>query len=103
VIENKINSVGHRDQVIIKSSIGLIHITATESIDPNASIPIANYKDNNQSFLADKDHIAFGLNTKDQRTILIFVEADKLVGLKSLSKLQIVKLKTKEYSGVITA
>ncbi|MBA6251795.1 hypothetical protein [Colwellia sp. MB3u-55] len=103
VIENQMNSAGHRDQVIIKSSIGLIHITATESIEPNASIPIANYKDNNQSFLADKDYIAFGWNTRDKRTILSFVEAYKLVGLKSLSKPQIGKLKTKEYSGVITA
>ncbi|ARD46408.1 hypothetical protein [Colwellia sp. PAMC 21821] len=103
VVENETNSEGHKDQVVIKSSLGIIHVTATESIDPNATIPIANYKDHNQNFLAGKDFVVFGWNTKDKRTMLIFVKATNLLGLISVSKPQIVKLKTKEYSVAITA
>ena len=103
ILENVTNSAGHKDQVLVKSSIGLIHVTATGSDDPNASIPVADYKDANQNFLADKAFVTFGWNTKDKRTFLIFVEANNLTNLESLSKSQLVKLKNKEYSVAITA
>ena len=101
ILENVTNSAGHKDQVLVKSCIGLIHVTATESIDPNGSLPVADYKDGNQSFLADKKFVTFGWNTKDKRTFLIFVEPKNLTNQDSLSKSQLVKLKNKEYSVAI--
>jgi hypothetical protein len=101
ILENKTNSAGHKDQVLVKSCIGLIHVTATESIDPNGCLPVADYKDGNQSFLADKKFVTFGWNTKDKRTFLIFVEPKSLTNQYSISKSQLVKLKNKEYSVAI--
>jgi len=97
------NSEGYRDQVVVKSSLGVIHVIATASKDPNEKILIANYNDHNQNFLAGKDFVVFGWNTRDKRTMLIFVKAIDLLGLISLSKSQIVKLKIKKYSVAITA
>jgi len=97
------NSEGYRDQVVVKSSLGVIHVIATASKDPNATILIANYNDHNQNFLAGKDFVVFGWNTRDKRTMLIFVKAADLLGLIGLNKPQIAKLKTKKYSVVITA
>lgn len=103
LLENVTNSAGHKDQVLVKSNIGLIHVTATESTDPNASLPVADYKDGGQSFLTDKKFVVFGWNSKDKRTCLIFVEPSRLLKLVSLTKPQLNKLKNKEYSTAISA
>ena len=55
------------------------------------------------SFVTVNAFVTFGWNTKDKRTFLIFVEANNLTNLESLSKSQLVKLKNKEYSVAITA
>ena len=101
IIENRENSEGHRDQVVVDSDIGLIHLTATESVEPNASIPTAGYADGSQTFLADKKFVVYGWNSKDKRTFLIFVEAAQVKGTPSLQPTDIPTLKNKELSTVV--
>jgi hypothetical protein len=92
LIENHTNSADHTDQVVVKSSIGLIHITASSDTDPNASIRASDYQDGKQDFLVDKSHVAFGWNTKDRRTIILFVPAIYVEGKTSLTKSEINQL-----------
>ena len=101
LIKNRENSEGHKDQVLVDSDLGLIHLTATESIDPNASIRTANLIDGTQAFLADKQYVAYGWNTRDKRTFVIMVEANKVRGCRMLEKKKIVSMKTKSLSQVI--
>tara|TARA_R110002060_G_scaffold29939_3_gene40391 strand:+ start:1563 stop:1781 length:219 start_codon:yes stop_codon:yes gene_type:complete len=39
VINNRANSKNHTDRLLVESSIGLVHITALSSTDPNEKIP----------------------------------------------------------------
>ena len=102
VVENRKNSAGHIDRVVVESSIGLIHLTASSSREANAAIPAADFKDGDQSFLADKTYVAYGWNSKDQRTVIMFVEAAKIWGKKSLTKNEIRQLSERHLNKVIS-
>jgi len=103
VVENRENSEGHRDQVVVDSDIGVIHVTSTESLEPNASIPLAGYSDNSQKFLADKSFVAFGWNSKDKRTFLMFVDAKEIKDVLSLTKSEIKGMRDPGLSTVLKA
>lgn len=98
VVRNYANSAGHRDLVMVKSCIGLIHLTATDSVEQNAILATADYKDGNQRFLTDKTFVAFGWNTKTKRTFLMFVPVEKVIGTDGLPKNDIPKLRDKTLS-----
>ena len=100
--ENRTNSAGHTDQIVVESSIGIIHISASSSLEPNASIRAADYQEGDQSFLADKSYVAFGWNTKDQRTIIMFVQSAEIEGKSSLTKNEIKKLSDRDLNKVLT-
>lgn len=102
-IENRTNSAGHTDQVIVESSIGVIHLTASSSLEPNASIRAADYQEGGQDFLADKNYVAYGWNTKDRRTIIMFVPAREIEGKASLTKNEIKKLSERTLNKVFSA
>lgn len=99
---NVTNSVGHKDMVVVKSDVGLIHITTTSSNDPNASLVTGGFKDNEQDFLSDKDYVCYGWVTKDKRTFLMFVEPKEIVGIDGISKQKITSLRNRELSVVIS-
>lgn len=101
VVEGRINSQGHTDRVLVESSIGLVHLTASVNREPDGSIPTSDYEDGSQSFLADKDFVAYGWNTKDNRTMIMFVPTASVIGNKSLSKGQIRSASNREYSTVL--
>ena len=101
VVEGRTNSLGHTDRVLVESSIGLVHLTASVNQDPDGSIPTSDYEDGGQSFLADKDFVAYGWNTKDKRTMIMFVPVSVVLGNKSLSKSQIRSASSREYSTVL--
>lgn len=101
IIENRTNSKGHTDRVLVQSSIGLIHLTASVNQDPDGSIPTSDYQDGSQDFLADKDFVAYGWNTKDKRTMIMFVPVDSVLGNKSLSKSQIRASSNRDYNVVL--
>jgi len=103
IVENRVNSVGHTDRVLVESQIGLVHVVASVNDDPNGSIPTSDFEDGDQSFLTDKNFVAYGWNTKDKRTIVIFVPTSFVLGHKSLSKNQIKGAKVKEFSFVLLA
>ena len=103
IVENRENSEGHRDQVVVDSDIGVIHVTSTESLEPNASIPLAGYSDDSQKFLADKSFVAFGWNSKDKRTFLMFVDAKTIKDLLSLTKSEIKRMRDSDLSTVLNA
>ncbi len=102
IIENRTNSAGHTDQVIVESAIGLIHLTASSSLEPNASIRAADYQEGEQAFLADKEFVVYGWNTKDQRTIIMFVPAKKIQGKASLTKSEIKQLSERTLNKVFS-
>tara|TARA_B100000745_G_scaffold166791_1_gene109177 strand:- start:40 stop:450 length:411 start_codon:yes stop_codon:yes gene_type:complete len=99
--ENRTNSAGHTDQFVVESSIGLIHISASSNLEPNASIRAANYQEGSQHFLAEKKYVAFGWNTKDKRTIIMFVPAKEVEGKPSLTKNEIKKLSERSLNKVL--
>ena len=101
VVEGRTNSEGHTDRVLVESSIGLVHLTASVNREPDGSIPTSDYEDGSQSFLADKDFVAYGWNTKDDRTMIMFVPVANVIGNKSLSKSQIRSASRREYSTVL--
>ncbi len=101
IVEGRTNSQGHTDRVLVNSSIGLIHVTASVNKEPDGSIPTSDYDDGNQAFLADKDFVAYGWNTKDNRTMLMFVSMTAVIGKMSLSKSQIKRASIREYSIVL--
>jgi hypothetical protein len=101
IVENRVNSKGHTDRVLVLSSIGIIHLTASVNQDPDGGIPTADYQDGGQEFLADKDFVAYGWNTKDKRTMIMIVPVDAVIGKKSLSKSEIRQARIPEYSKTI--
>ena len=48
IIEGRINSQGHTDRVLVESSIGLVHLTASVNRDPQGSIPTSDFEDGSQ-------------------------------------------------------
>ena len=102
VVEARPNSEGHLDVVVVESSIGLVHLTASVSKDPNASMPVANFKDGRQAFLADKAYIAFGWNAKDDRTLVFFVQSERVRGKDSLTKAEIRSIAEQHLNAVLT-
>lgn len=101
LIENRVNSKGHTDRVLVESSIGLIHLVASVNEDPEGSIPTSDFQDGSQDFLADKDFVVYGWNTKDKRAMIMFVPIENVLGNKSLSKSQIKDANIRKYSYVI--
>lgn len=101
LVKNRTNSEGHKDQVVLETEVGLIHLVATSSVDPNAGFPTGSYETNSQTYLADKDYVAYGWNTKDKRTFVMFVDPADVKGKESLSKSEIRDLKNKELSFVV--
>jgi len=100
--ETRTNSAGHTDQVVVESSIGLIHISASSNLEPNASIRAADYQEGSQHFLVDKSYVAFGWNTKDKRTIIMFVPAKEVEGKPSLTKTEIKQLSERSLNKVLS-
>lgn len=100
IIKDRVNSLGHKDLVLVKCDIGLIHVSTCSSKDPNASLITSNFANNSQKFLADKDYVAFGWQTKDKRTLLIFLKASELIGKDSITKAEASRLKVNELSEV---
>ncbi len=101
VVEGRINSKGHTDRVLVESSIGLVHLTASVNQEPDGSIPTSDHADDSQAFLADKDFVVYGWNTKDKRTMIMFVPIVSVIGNKSMSKSQIKSANNCEYSTVL--
>jgi hypothetical protein len=103
LIDNRTNSAGHTDQVIVDSSLGIIHVSASSSLEPNASIRAADYQEGGQSFLVDKKYVAFGWNTKDKRTIIMFVNSKEVDGKPSLTKNEIKQLSERALNKVLSS
>ena len=83
LLKNRTNSEGHTDQVVVGSDLGLIHITALSSKNPNEAIP---YQGGDQKWLAEKEYIAIGWNADAKRTLIFFVKANNFAGRKDLTK-----------------
>ena len=102
VVENRTDSEGRKDGVLVQSDkIGLIHVTATTSTDPNALVPLTAYKDGTQDPLNEKVYVAFGWNTRDGRTLIAFVPVRDLIGKKSLSKGELKRLSDRSLGAVL--
>jgi hypothetical protein len=101
LVRNRTNSEGHKDQVLLETEIGLIHLTATNNVDPNSGFPTGSYETGSQTYLADKDYVAYGWNTKDKRTFVMFVDPANVKGKENLSKSEIRDLRNKELSFVV--
>ncbi len=101
LVFNRTNSKGHNDQVVVESEIGLIHLTTSSSIDPNAPLVTADFQDNEQEFLADKDFVVYGWRSKDKRTFLMFVNPSDLLGKNGITKQEITVLRNREFSTVL--
>jgi len=97
IINNRTNSKEHTDRILVESSIGLVHITALSSTDPNEKIP---YQNNDQRWLADKTYVAVGWNTKDKRTFVFFIKAQDMLGKFDLSKTDLNYLRNRDFSTV---
>ena len=101
LVRNRTNSEGHKDQVLLETEIGLIHLAATNNVDPNSGFPTGSYETKSQTYLVDKDYVAYGWNTKDKRTFVMFVDPADVKGKENLSKSDIRDLRNKELSFVL--
>lgn len=101
LIERRANSAGHTDRVLIESDLGFIHLTASSNLQPNERIRTARYKDGDQAFLADKAYVAYGWNTEDDRTLIMFVSAGAIKGKVALTKTEIEKLSDQNLNAVL--
>ena len=101
LIFSRVNSKGHKDQVLVESEIGLIHVTTSSSNDPNSPLVTGGFKEKEQDFLADKDFVVYGWCAKDGSTFLMFVDPQKLVGKDGISKQEITALRDRELSIVL--
>lgn len=102
-VDNRKNAAGHTDQVVVDSDIGLVHISFSSSLEPNASISAGDYVEGNQDFLVDKSYVAFGWNTKDGRTMIMFIHVNAVQGRLSLTKSEIKELRNRELSTVLSS
>lgn len=101
IIENRKNTLGHTDRIAVASDRGLIHITATGTTDPNGKIKVSGYHDRSQDFLADKDFVAFGWKTRDNRTFLMIIDAKHVAGRQEMAKSDIVRVSNTNLSVVL--
>ena len=92
MLENRTNTKGCTDLVVVDSDIGLVHLTATGNTEPNASISVVDKVERHQDFLADKVFVAYGWNTRDNRTMIFFVPVSSVAGKESLTKNEINRL-----------
>ncbi|MEP1444906.1 MAG: hypothetical protein ABJK37_02160 [Paraglaciecola sp.] len=98
VIENRTNSAGHRDLVVIESDLGLVHITALSGSNPNELIP---YQGGDKKWVEEKSFIAVGWNVKGGRTFIFFVPSEHFQERNDLSKSNIKPLCNKELTAII--
>jgi len=104
VVKGRVNSAGLKDQVVVESKkLGLIHLTATGSVEPNDTLVTSGFEDGNQNFLADKAYVAYGWNGKDGRTFLMFVKSENVEGRQGLTKSKIKEISVKELNKVYQA
>lgn len=102
LIEKRTNSAGHTDRVLIESDIGLVHLTASSKLQSNERIRTARYKDGDQAFLADKAYVAYGWNTNDDRTFIMFVPVAMVKGKTSLTKTEIENLSERNLNAILS-
>lgn len=95
------NPNGHRDLVIVESSIGLVHTTASKSTDPNASILVSDIEDGSQIFLEGKTWVAFGWVDRGGRTLLQFVLVEHVRGRSSIPKTEVLRRADRDLSSVL--
>lgn len=93
VVRQNVNESGHTDRVIVRSSIGLVHTTASNQTDPNQPIPVADYDaGRSQKFLEGKDWVAYGWVDRSRRTLVQFVRCEHVLGRPLISKTEILRL-----------
>lgn len=98
IIENRPNSAGHRDLVVIESDLGLVHVTALSGTNPNDLIP---YQGNDKSWVEEKSYIAVGWNTSKGKTLIFFVPSIHFRERSDLSKNSIKPLCNKELTAIL--
>lgn len=101
ILTNHLNPSGHRDLVVVTSSLGLVHTTASKSTDPNSSILVSDIEDGSQLFLEGKAWIAFGWVDRCGRTLLQFVLAEHVRGRLSIPKTEVLRRADRDLSSVI--
>lgn len=101
VITDHKNENGHTDRVIVKSSLGLVHTTASVATDPNGSIPVSDFEDGGQNFLAGKAFVVYGWLDRSGRTFMQFVPTAQVLGRRSMLKADIIRLADQELSTVL--
>lgn len=66
----------HTDRVLVSSpKLGLIHVMAISSTDPNGTIPFQR-EAADKKWLDGKAYVAFGWNDRSNSTLIYFVEAE---------------------------
>ncbi|MFZ3192485.1 MAG: hypothetical protein WA154_04660 [Moraxellaceae bacterium] len=104
IIKNKMNSAGHTDTVLVSSSVGLVHCSATPSTKSNAYILVADFDaEGGQDYLADKDWVAFGWNRKDKTTSIMFLSVEAVRNKRRMSKQEIIALRDRQLSIILTS
>ncbi len=102
IVKNKTNSAGHTDIVLVSSSAGLVHCSATASTESNAYIPVADFDaEGGQDYLVDKDWVAFGWNRKDKTTSIMFVSVEAVHNKRRMSKQEIIALRDRQLSIIL--
>jgi hypothetical protein len=102
IVEGRVNSLGHKDRILVDSSLGLIHLTASSNTDPSGSILSSDIEDASQAFLADKSLVAYGWNAHDGRSIVMFVSVTAVLGNRSMTKDQIRASSISGYTKVLS-
>ena len=100
VVTGHLNASGHRDQVIVHSSLGLVHTTASKSTDPNAAILVSDIEDDSQLFLEGKAWVAYGWVDRSGRTLVQFVRTEHVMGHRSMLKTEVTRLANRQLSTV---
>jgi hypothetical protein len=101
VMTDHLNASGHRDQVIVQSSLGLVHTTASKSTDPNDAILVSDIEDASQLFLEGKAWVAYGWVDRSGRTLVQFVRAEHVMGRRSMLKTEVTRLADPHLSTVL--
>lgn len=101
VVSNRKNENGHVDRVLIESSLGLVHTTASVSTDPNGSILVCDIEDGSQDFLAGKAFVVYGWVDRSGRTLMQFIPTAHVLGRRSMLKADILHLADRALSTVL--
>lgn len=101
VVCDRKNAAGHLDRVLVDSSVGLVHTTASVSRDPNGSILTSDIDSGAQTFLAGKDFVAYGWVDRSGRTLIQFVPIALILGKRFLAKTDIIHLADRTLSTVL--